>query len=137
MTGPLTQPGKGARTRGEGTKRDDHGGKDAHGQDAMPRHRARTRARESGGGRDGRGTAMDERDASSSTGSSGAPGAPGAPGVSGTSGPSGVEPLPDLLELDLAELRTLDHPVLDEVLADLRERAGRPSEMLWGFQNSI
>lgn len=125
MTGPLTLPGKGARTRGEGTKRDDHGGKDAHGQDAMPRHRARTRAREPGGGRDGRGTAMDERDASSST------------GPSGPSGPPGAEPLPDLLELDLAELRTLDHPVLDEVLADLRERAGRPSEMLWGFQNSI
>lgn len=45
--------------------------------------------------------------------------------------------LPDLLELDLAELRAVRHPVLDEVLADLRERAGQPSEILWGFNNSF
>lgn len=52
--------------------------------------------------------------------------------------PAGPEaPLPDLLGLDLAELRTIDHPVLDEVLADLRERAARPSEMLWGFNNAF
>ncbi|MFG2310099.1 FxSxx-COOH cyclophane-containing RiPP peptide [Streptomyces sp. NPDC048566] len=45
--------------------------------------------------------------------------------------------VPDLLELDLAHLRSLRHPVLDEVLADLRERAGLPSETLWGFNNSF
>ncbi len=45
--------------------------------------------------------------------------------------------LPDLLELDLEQLRTLQHPVLNEVLADLRERALRPSEMLWGFSSSF
>lgn len=47
------------------------------------------------------------------------------------------DPLPDLLRLDLAELRTVEHPVLREVLAELRERAARPSEMLWGFNNSL
>ncbi|MDQ0959202.1 FXSXX-COOH protein [Streptomyces sp. B4I13] len=54
----------------------------------------------------------------------------GGPGA----GESGVgEPLPDLLALDLAELRTIGHPVLREVVEDLRERAGRSSETLWGF----
>ncbi|MFU0243437.1 FxSxx-COOH cyclophane-containing RiPP peptide [Streptomyces scabiei] len=47
------------------------------------------------------------------------------------------EPLPDLLELDLAQLGTLDHPVLREVLGELRARAAEPSEMLWGFDNSF
>lgn len=47
------------------------------------------------------------------------------------------EQLPDLLELDLADLRTIQHPVLAEVLAELRERAGQPSEMLWGFNNAF
>lgn len=47
------------------------------------------------------------------------------------------EPLPDLLELRLAELRTLQHPVLAEVLAELRERAEQPTEMLWGFNNAF
>jgi FXSXX-COOH protein len=47
------------------------------------------------------------------------------------------EPLPDLLGLDLAELGTVEHPVLREVLAELRERAARPSEMLWGFNSSM
>jgi FXSXX-COOH protein len=47
------------------------------------------------------------------------------------------EPLPDLLALDLDELRTLRHPVLTEVLEELRERAAQPSEMLWGFNNSF
>lgn len=45
--------------------------------------------------------------------------------------------LPDLLELDLADLRTIQHPVLAEVLDELRERAGQPSEMLWGFNNAF
>jgi FXSXX-COOH protein len=44
---------------------------------------------------------------------------------------------PDPLELDLAELRTVQHPVLAEVLAELRERAGQPSEILWGFNNAF
>jgi FXSXX-COOH protein len=47
------------------------------------------------------------------------------------------EPVPDLLELDLGELSTIEHPVLREVLAELRERAAQPSEMLWGFNNSF
>lgn len=45
--------------------------------------------------------------------------------------------LPDLLSLDLADLRTVQHPVLAEVLAELTERAGQPSEMLWGFNNAF
>ncbi|MEW2049244.1 FxSxx-COOH cyclophane-containing RiPP peptide [Streptomyces sp. NPDC051445] len=48
-----------------------------------------------------------------------------------------VEPLPDLLAVDLAELGTIEHPVLREVLGELTERAARPSEMLWGFNNSL
>ncbi|UPZ28987.1 FxSxx-COOH protein [Streptomyces sp. LRE541] len=48
-----------------------------------------------------------------------------------------AEPLPDLLALGLAELRTIEHPVLAEVLAELRARAEQPSEMLWGFNNAF
>ncbi|MER6562709.1 FxSxx-COOH cyclophane-containing RiPP peptide [Streptomyces sp. NPDC001027] len=51
----------------------------------------------------------------------------------GAGEPAAGGPLPDLLALDLAELRTIGHPVLREVLEDLRERAGRSSETLWGF----
>ncbi|MFF4753397.1 FxSxx-COOH cyclophane-containing RiPP peptide [Streptomyces sp. NPDC002514] len=52
--------------------------------------------------------------------------------------PAGVdEALPDLLDLDLEALRTIEHPVLREVLDGLRERAERPSEMLWGFNRSL
>jgi FXSXX-COOH protein len=51
--------------------------------------------------------------------------------------PESAGPLPDLLALDLEELRTVEHPVLKEVLAGLRERAERPSEMLWGFTNCL
>jgi len=47
------------------------------------------------------------------------------------------EPLPDLLTLDLAELGSVDHPVLREVLDELRARAAEPSETLWGFDNSF
>ncbi|MFE1289085.1 FxSxx-COOH cyclophane-containing RiPP peptide [Streptomyces sp. NPDC058751] len=46
-------------------------------------------------------------------------------------------PVPDLLDLDLAALRTVQHPVLTEVLADLRARSGEPSEILWGFNNAF
>ncbi|MFF3391572.1 FxSxx-COOH cyclophane-containing RiPP peptide [Streptomyces sp. NPDC002669] len=49
----------------------------------------------------------------------------------------GPEALPDLLGLDLESLRTLDHPVLAEVVADLRGRAEQPREMLWGFTNAF
>ncbi|MGW2045565.1 FxSxx-COOH cyclophane-containing RiPP peptide [Streptomyces sp. NPDC001858] len=45
--------------------------------------------------------------------------------------------LPDLTELSLAELATIRHPLLQEVLADLRERAKRPSDVLWGFSSSF
>ncbi|MFF9361976.1 FxSxx-COOH cyclophane-containing RiPP peptide [Streptomyces griseoluteus] len=51
--------------------------------------------------------------------------------------PEHGEPLPDLLTLDLEELRTLDHPVLREVLDTLTARAGQPAEMLWGFNNCL
>ncbi|MFH8519410.1 FxSxx-COOH cyclophane-containing RiPP peptide [Streptomyces gelaticus] len=49
----------------------------------------------------------------------------------------GPDALPDLLGLDLESLRTLDHPVLAEVVADLRGRAEQPREMLWGFTNAF
>ncbi|MEL5958584.1 FxSxx-COOH cyclophane-containing RiPP peptide [Streptomyces sp. CLV115] len=49
----------------------------------------------------------------------------------------GADALPDLLALDLESLRTLDHPVLAEVVADLRGRVEQPREMLWGFNNSF
>ncbi|MDT0308308.1 hypothetical protein RM780_15250 [Streptomyces sp. DSM 44917] len=39
----------------------------------------------------------------------------------------GREPLPDLLGFSLTELRDLDHPVLSEVLAELRERVTEPA----------
>ncbi|MGV9787755.1 FxSxx-COOH cyclophane-containing RiPP peptide [Streptomyces sp. NPDC004673] len=54
-----------------------------------------------------------------------------------TAVPEHGEPLPDLLTLDLEELRTMDHPVLREVLDTLAERATRPTEMLWGFNNCL
>ncbi|MGW2638768.1 FxSxx-COOH cyclophane-containing RiPP peptide [Streptomyces sp. NPDC001348] len=50
---------------------------------------------------------------------------------------AGDGPLPDVLAMNLAELRTVRHPVLREVLADLRERAAQPGEMLWGFNSSF
>ncbi|MFF9346000.1 FxSxx-COOH cyclophane-containing RiPP peptide [Streptomyces sp. NPDC014734] len=49
----------------------------------------------------------------------------------------GPDALPELLELDLEALRTLDHPVLRDVVAELRERAEQPREMLWGFTNAF
>ncbi|MEU0966632.1 FxSxx-COOH cyclophane-containing RiPP peptide [Streptomyces sp. NPDC005917] len=52
-------------------------------------------------------------------------------------GPVAGEPLPELLDLDLDELRTVQHPVLREVLEGLRERAERPGEMLWGFNSAM
>ncbi|MGW8883966.1 FxSxx-COOH cyclophane-containing RiPP peptide [Streptomyces sp. NPDC055749] len=45
--------------------------------------------------------------------------------------------LPDLLGLDLAALRTLDHPVLSAVVADLRDRAEQPRDTLWGFDSAF
>jgi FXSXX-COOH protein len=54
-----------------------------------------------------------------------------------TPAPESAGPPPDVLALDLEELRTVEHPVLQEVLAGLRERAERPSEMLWGFNNCL
>ncbi|MFE7569461.1 FxSxx-COOH cyclophane-containing RiPP peptide [Streptomyces sp. NPDC057539] len=51
--------------------------------------------------------------------------------------PDGPGALPDLLALDLEALRTLDHPVLAEVVADLRGRAEQPREMLWGFNSAF
>ncbi|MFI5794684.1 FxSxx-COOH cyclophane-containing RiPP peptide [Streptomyces sp. NPDC051677] len=47
------------------------------------------------------------------------------------------EPLPDLLELDLTELATIGHPVLREVVAELRDRSGQSSEPLWGFASAL
>ncbi|MGA5292669.1 FxSxx-COOH cyclophane-containing RiPP peptide [Streptomyces koyangensis] len=45
--------------------------------------------------------------------------------------------LPDLLDLDLESLRTLDHPVLTALLDDLRGRGSGPREMLWNFNSSF
>ncbi|MGW1532007.1 FxSxx-COOH cyclophane-containing RiPP peptide [Streptomyces aureus] len=47
------------------------------------------------------------------------------------------EPLPDLLELSLADLRSVQHPILKQMLEDLQKRSEQPSEMLWGFNNSF
>lgn len=58
-----------------------------------------------------------------------------ATGASGVSGAAGE--LPDLLGLDLESLRTMEHPVLAEVVADLRGRVEQPREMLWGFNNAF
>ncbi|MBK3635059.1 FxSxx-COOH cyclophane-containing RiPP peptide [Streptomyces asoensis] len=52
-------------------------------------------------------------------------------------GPGDLSDLPDLTRLSLAELGSVQHPLLQEVLADLRERAKRPSEMLWGWNSSF
>ncbi|MFJ2670791.1 FxSxx-COOH cyclophane-containing RiPP peptide [Streptomyces sp. NPDC087525] len=57
--------------------------------------------------------------------------------TTGVGAPDGLGGLPDLLALDLEALRTLDHPVLAEVVADLRDRAEQPREMLWGFTNAF
>ncbi|QDD62248.1 FXSXX-COOH protein [Streptomyces albidoflavus] len=45
--------------------------------------------------------------------------------------------MPDLLDLDLESLRTLDHPVLTALLDDLRGRGSGPREMLWNFNSSF
>ncbi|MCX5340917.1 FxSxx-COOH cyclophane-containing RiPP peptide [Streptomyces atratus] len=58
-------------------------------------------------------------------------------GGSGGGSSGGPDALPDLLELDLEALRTLDHPVLSEVVADLCGRAEQPREMLWGFNSAF
>ncbi|MFF2012909.1 FxSxx-COOH cyclophane-containing RiPP peptide [Streptomyces sp. NPDC058195] len=58
-------------------------------------------------------------------------------GVPDGTSAAGPDMLPDLLGLDLASLRTLDHPVLAEVIADLHARAEEPQEMLWGFTNAF
>ncbi|MFF9159829.1 FxSxx-COOH cyclophane-containing RiPP peptide [Streptomyces longwoodensis] len=47
------------------------------------------------------------------------------------------EPFADVLALSLTELRTTRHPVLSEVLDDLRERAAQPGEMLWGYGSAF
>jgi FXSXX-COOH protein len=65
------------------------------------------------------------------------PAAPSATGDPLPAAPGSAEPLPDLLTLDLAELGTLEHPVLREVVGELRARAAERSEMLWGFDNSF
>ncbi|ESP99761.1 FXSXX-COOH protein [Streptomyces sp. CHA1] len=51
--------------------------------------------------------------------------------------PEGAAVLPDLLDLDLESLRTLDHPVLTALLDDLRGRDSGPREMLWNFNSSF
>ncbi|MFI5824832.1 FxSxx-COOH cyclophane-containing RiPP peptide [Streptomyces rishiriensis] len=63
--------------------------------------------------------------------------APVAPAPSEETFAAQPEPLPDLLALDLAELGTIGHPVLREVVAELRDRAGRSSETLWGFDSVL
>ncbi|WP_433892393.1 FxSxx-COOH cyclophane-containing RiPP peptide [Streptomyces sp. CA-111067] len=47
-------------------------------------------------------------------------------------------PVPDLLGMDLEALRTTEHPVLAELVSDLRERIAAPGAgALWGFDNSM
>lgn len=53
-----------------------------------------------------------------------------------TSEGSGLPELPDLLGMGLAELSTLEHPVLAEVLAELRARLERPEEMFWAHEQA-
>ncbi|MEV0178366.1 FxSxx-COOH cyclophane-containing RiPP peptide [Streptomyces sp. NPDC050625] len=50
---------------------------------------------------------------------------------------SELSELSGLSDLSLSELRTIQHPVLSEVVEDLRERSTRPSEMLWGFNSAL
>ncbi|RPK43656.1 hypothetical protein EES39_18880 [Streptomyces sp. ADI92-24] len=59
------------------------------------------------------------------------------PGGTGGGASAAAGALPDLLGLDLETLRTLHHPVLAEVVADLRGRAEQPREMLWGFNSAF
>ncbi|MFF5250465.1 FxSxx-COOH cyclophane-containing RiPP peptide [Streptomyces leeuwenhoekii] len=66
-----------------------------------------------------------------------APAAPASCGEPPPVTPRPAEPLPDLLTLDLTELGTIEHPVLREVVGELRARAAEQSEMLWGFDNSF
>lgn len=50
--------------------------------------------------------------------------------------PAAAGPLPDVLSLDLATLRTVEHPVLAAVLDDLHGRVAQPQEMLWAFNSA-
>jgi FXSXX-COOH protein len=59
-----------------------------------------------------------------------------ADGTPDDTAPTAREPLPDLLGLSLGELRRLDHPVLNEVLDELRDRMVTPGETLWQFSQA-
>ncbi|WP_306321895.1 MULTISPECIES: FxSxx-COOH cyclophane-containing RiPP peptide [unclassified Streptomyces] len=59
----------------------------------------------------------------------------GAPEGASDGAPGG--PLPDLTTLALKDLTAVEHPVLREVLGELRERVERPGETLWGFNSSF
>lgn len=48
----------------------------------------------------------------------------------------GLPELPDLLAMSLAEVRRMEHPVLDALLADLRERLAHPWETRWDFDDA-
>lgn len=62
------------------------------------------------------------------------PAAAPAPAESASADPDGL----DLGGMDLEALRTVEHPVLSELVRDLRERVAAPgSEALWGFTNSM
>ncbi|SCD94464.1 FXSXX-COOH protein, partial [Streptomyces sp. DvalAA-14] len=50
----------------------------------------------------------------------------------------GAGPEVDLLGMDLESLRTVTHPVLAELVEELRERvAGSGGESLWGHDSSV
>lgn len=52
--------------------------------------------------------------------------------------PHGGASAPDVLELDLETLRTVEHPVLAALVSDLRERVAAPGgEALWAFNSSM
>ncbi|QES48283.1 FXSXX-COOH protein [Streptomyces venezuelae] len=46
-------------------------------------------------------------------------------------------PLPDLSGFDLAALRSIDHPVLAEVIAGMVERVTHPAEILNAFDSGV
>jgi FXSXX-COOH protein len=59
-------------------------------------------------------------------------------GASERYAPAADQPALDLQSMDLETLRTVRHPVLAALVADLRERVAAPgSEALWGFDNSM
>jgi FXSXX-COOH protein len=77
--------------------------------------------------------------AEAAPGGGAAPAGGQAPQDAGDGVPDGAAgPDVDLLGMDLEALRTAAHPVLSELVAELRERvAGSGDESLWGHDSSV